>query len=207
MNQGWSSGDQIVYREVVQEKVWTARPVTVIQDDPDLVALYFRNGTRWKVCVPLDADTDLLQCKANLSPWKLEDAVWARGDMIFVISPGEAHAVHVMWDKEHRFAGWYVNLQEPLRRTAIGFDFLDQELDLVVTPDLAWRWKDMDHLQWGQRIGLYSEEQAQRILEEGRKVVRKVQARAAPFDGSWNNWTAPVHWEIPSLHVRWSQVD
>jgi hypothetical protein len=30
----WTTGNQIVYREVWRSKVWTAKPVTVVQDTP-----------------------------------------------------------------------------------------------------------------------------------------------------------------------------
>jgi len=45
----WAAGHQVVYREVWRGKVWTARPVTVVQDTLDGVALYLRSGTRWKL--------------------------------------------------------------------------------------------------------------------------------------------------------------
>ncbi len=202
----WSSGSQVLYREVAHGKVWTARPVTVIQDAQDLVALSFRNRTRWKVCAPSYAGTDLLHCKANLRPWQLNDVVWSRGDTVFLIIPGMAHAVHVQWDPQQRFVGWYVNLQEPIRRTSLGFDFLDQELDIVVSPDLDWRWKDVEHLEQAQRIGLFSPEQASAIVQEGQEVAEDIRRGAVPFDGSWNDWKPPSDWTTPSLPDGWDQV-
>ena len=54
-----------------------------------------------------------------------------------------AGAAHAIW----LFAtSWYVNLQEPFRRTAGGVDTADQLLDLVRTKDGEWRWKDEDEL-------------------------------------------------------------
>ena len=141
----WLTGSPVLYREVTHGKVWTARPVTAIQDTHELIALFFRHHTPWKLCAPPDAETELICCKANLHPWNLKDAIWGYGDTVFLIAPGRAHAVHVMWDPQHQFVGWYVNLQEPVRRTELGFDFLDQELDIVVAPDLDWRWKDASH--------------------------------------------------------------
>ena len=202
----WSSGDQILYREVTHGKVWTARPVTVIQDTLDLLALYLHNNTPWKLCAPPDTETDLLHCKANLRPWKLIDAVWGYGDTVFLISPGRSHAVHVMWDRQQKFAGWYVNLQEPVRHTHLGFDFLDQELDIVVSPDLTWRWKDAEHLVQAQSIGLFSPEQVNAIRQEGRQVIEDIQAKVSPFDGSWNNWKPPTDWPIPGLPEGWDWV-
>jgi hypothetical protein len=203
----WSSGNQVLYREVTHGKVWTARPVTVIQDTHDLIALYLRDHTTWKVCAPPDAGTDLLHCKANLRQWKLIDAVWSYGDTVFLISPGMAHAVHVMWNQQRKFVGWYVNLQEPVRRTSLGFDFLDQELDIVVSLDLNWRWKDNSHLEQAQKLGLFSPEQVRAILQEGQQVIENIRAKAVPFDGSWNNWRSPTDWSTPCLPGGWDQVD
>jgi hypothetical protein len=202
----WSSGNHVLYREIAHGKVWTARPVTVIQDTYDLIGLYFRNNTHWKVCAPSDPETDLLHCKANLRQWHLNDAVWSYGDTVFLISPGKAHAVHVMWDPLQRFVGWYVNLQEPVRRTGLGFDFLDQELDIVVSPDLDWQWKDKNHLEQAQDLGLFSPEQVRAILQEGQQVVVNIQVKAVPFDGSWNDWGPPTDWSTPGLPEGWDQV-
>ena len=202
----WSSGSQILYREVAHGKVWTARPVTVIQDAQDLVALLIGTGTHWKICTPADPGADLLSCKANLRPWQLNDAVWSFGDTLVLISPGKRHAVYVTWDGQQEFVGWYVNLQEPIRRTSLGFDYLDQELDIVVSPDLQWRWKDRDHLEEAQRLGLYTPEQAGDIVQEGLQVVDDMRRKAVPFDGSWNDWKPPSDWTIPSLPDGWDQV-
>ena len=202
----WSSGNHVLYREIAHGKVWTARPVTVIQDAHDLIALYMRPQTHWKVCAPPDAETTLLHCKANLRQWKLNDAVWSYGDTVFLISPGMAHAVHVMWNPQRQFVGWYVNLQEPVRRTNLGFDFLDQELDIVVSPDSNWRWKDDSYLEQAQDFGLFSPEQVRAILKEAQEVVESIRAKAVPFDGSWNNWRPPTGWSIPCLPEGWDQV-
>jgi hypothetical protein len=202
----WTSGDRIIYREVTHGKVWTVRPVTVINDTPDLIALYMRNLTPWKVCVPLNADTDLLQCKANLRQWKLDDVIWSYGDTIFLIYPERAHAVHVMWNHQREFEGWYVNLQEPPRRTSLGFDFLDQELDIIVSPGLEWQWKDISHLERAQNIGLFSSKQVEAIMCEGQSVVAGILAKAAPFDGSWNNWKPLSTWPTPGLPERWDRI-
>jgi len=46
------------------------------------------------------------------------------------------HAIWVFWRGPQReFAGWYVNLQEPFRRTSRGVDTQDLELDIVIAPD------------------------------------------------------------------------
>jgi len=202
----WTAGSQIVYREVWRGRIWTARPVTVVQDTPDLIALSLCSGTRWKISVPPDESTDLLYCKLPTGNWRLADATW-KWDSLILIYPGEAHAVHVMRGENREFVGWYINLQEPLCRTAIGFDFMDQDLDIVVEPDLSkWVWKDESTFAKAQDLGIISEQQAREIRAEGERVIRRIQARAAPFDADWENWFPPVEWPIPSLPEGWDKL-
>ena len=41
--------------------------------------------------------------------------------------------------------GWYVNFQEPYRRTERGIETMDLALDIIAEPDRSsWRWKDED---------------------------------------------------------------
>jgi protein associated with RNAse G/E len=48
------------------------------------------------------------------------------------------------WTGPGRHLGWYVNLQCPYRRTPLGIEAMDLMLDIVVEPDMTWRWKDDD---------------------------------------------------------------
>lgn len=135
----WATGDQIVYREVWKNRVWTARPVTVVQDTPELIVLYLSAGTRWQRPAPLDEGVNIYHHYLLKERWQLVEQVWV-WDSLILVQPGETYAVHIMRGEgrgSREFVGWYVNLQEALRPTAIGFDFMDQELDIVVKPDLS----------------------------------------------------------------------
>lgn len=200
----WRAGSQIVYREVWRGQVWTARPVTVVKDTPDLIALYFCTGTRWKLP---HGNKDQFLGFLQTGNWQLTDITTAV-DTLFLIQPGEAHAVHVMWGPANReFVGWYINLQETLRRTAIGFDFMDQVLDIVVKPDLSeWHWKDEAELQQAQELGLYSEQQVGEIKAAGERVIERVGAKAAPFNDGWENWFPPAEWPIPGFPEGWEKL-
>jgi hypothetical protein len=48
---------------------------------------------------------------------------------------------------------FYLNLEDPWRRSDLGFDSGDWELDIVGTPT-AWQQKDEDELEWSEQIGL-----------------------------------------------------
>ncbi|MFC1976318.1 DUF402 domain-containing protein [Chloroflexota bacterium] len=206
----WPPGSQIVYREVWRGKVWTARPVTVVQDTPDLIALYLCSGTRWKIpAIDESADrADQFNRLLHANSWQLTDITWMWGDTLILIRPDEAHAVHVMWRHETRdFRGWYINLQDPLRRTEIGFDFMDQELDVVVKPDLSsWVWKDEAAFQKAQALGLMSASQARKIRAEAERAIERVRAKVSPFNEGWENWFPDPEWPIPSLAVGWDSL-
>lgn len=203
--QRWIPGSPIVYREVWRGKVWTARSVSVVQDAPDLIVLFFHAGTRWKKPIPLDPSTEQLRLLL-VGNWQLVHATW-KWDSLILIHPGEAHAVHVMRGDNREFLGWYINLQEPLRRTAIGFDFMDHALDIVVKPDLsAWVWKDEDHFQWDQEVGLISSQEVREIRAEGGRVIERIRTRASPFNEGWENWFPPPEWPSPDLPKGWDQL-
>ena len=199
-------GEIVVYREILNGRIWTARPVRVIQDTPALVALYLAHGTRWQCFNSLVPGAAALQCKAGRVPWQLKETVWNFGDIVLLCSSADAHATHVMWSLNGDFDGWYVNLQEPLRRTPLGFETLDQELDIWVEASGRWRWKDAEHLAEAEALGVFSAAQCAAIRAEGERVVRKIEARAAPFDGSWTDWRPPSEWTIPELPKGWAQL-
>ncbi len=203
-NSFWNPGTPILYREVWQGRAWTARPVRVVQDTPGLTVLYFCPGTRWMVPA---GNRQLYFSYLQVGSWPLAEITQASGDTLYLLTPGAAYAVHVLWSYPTReFRGWYVNLQEPVRRTVLGFDFMDQELDIFVTPDWAWSWKDEDHFQRAQADGRYSPAQAQAIRAEGERVIAMIAARASPFRDGWERWSSPREWPIPELPEGWDRV-
>ena len=192
----WTPGDQIVVRHVLRGNVRFAAPVTVVQDTPELVATYLRVGTRHK------RRTGPLWC---IEDWRLSDAVWERNDVLSLVTPGAAHAVYAMWHEAGRvFNCWYINLQESYRRTAIGFDTMDQELDIVVTADRSeWRWKDEELFSRSQAMGVYSPEEARAIRAEGERVLDSMHKDQPPFSSGWEHWAPPVEWPTPELPESW----
>ncbi len=110
-----------------------------------------------------------------------------------------------MWHHGDRsFNCWYVNLQEPYRRTAIGFDTMDQELDIVVAADRSeWRWKDEEAFSRLQAMGVFSAEEAKAIRAEGERVLDSMHKDQPPFSSGWENWAPPPEWPIPELPEAW----
>lgn len=122
----------MVLRGVRRRKLWWAAPVTVVQDDPSLIALYWPTGTPNMVPENRLTPQQLLSSEQVV----LVDRKWVDTDVLMLATPGAAHAVYAMWEKGHaRLRCWYIDLQEPLRRTPIGFDTMDHLLDIVISAD------------------------------------------------------------------------
>lgn len=199
----WAAGDTILLREVHDGRVWTARPGIVVEDRPDLLAVHIPLGTRWKV--PVADRAEMLERRKN--GWTLTDYQWRRGPMLWLMPPGEAHAVHLWWHgPEWRFGGWYINLQDPIRRTALGVDFLDQHLDVVIDPDYRWRWKDEDEFAAAIEIGLLTRQRAEAVRAEGERVIRRLEAREPPFCDGWEHRQPDPKWRVPELPRGWDDV-
>lgn len=63
-------------------------------------------------------------------------------DRRLLVRPDDRYTILVSRRPHDRHLGWYVNLQEPMRRNPIGFEAMDLMLDVVVEPALSWRWRD-----------------------------------------------------------------
>jgi len=176
----------------------------VVRDDPDLIALYWPAGTPQKVPKGRLAPKELL----STEPVALRDCKWVNTDVLMLAMPGTAHAVYAMWEKGHSsFGCWYIDLQEPLRRTPIGFDTMDHLLDIVVSPDRSeWRWKDKDEFMEAVAIGVFSVKEACAIRTEGERVIGLLRAGESPFCDGWERWSPPAEWEIPAFPAGWDTI-
>ncbi len=83
---------------------------------------------------------------------------------------------------------------------------MDQQLDIVVGPDLAWRWKDEDHLKRSVELGWITPDEASGVWREGERVISLIEARAPPFDNSWTHWRPDPAWAIPQLDKNWNAI-
>jgi hypothetical protein len=200
----WEPGETIVLRGMWRDRIWWAIPVTVVRDEPDLIALYWRAGTPNKIPDRRVTPQDLLSEQSL----PLIDSQWVNTDVLMLVPPAASHAVYAMWEagKTH-FLRWYVNLQAPMIRTPIGFDTIDYILDIVIQPDCsAWWWKDEDEFHEAVSIGVYSAEQAWAIRTEGEGVIQQMQASLSPFCDGWERWLPPTDYPIPQFPPGWDKI-
>jgi hypothetical protein len=199
----WEPGDVIALREVWRGTVFEARPVNVVEDAPSQAVLYLPIGAR--VAVALDEDEHKLRLPDR--PWHLgfhEAGTWS---VLSFAWPDTPYAVLLLRNADDAVDGWYVNIQEPLRRTALGFDTVDHALDVVISPDrTGWTWKDEDELAAAIDAGLFTAEEADGFRAAGERGVRRVLLEEPPFDRDWLAWRPDPTWGMPQLPVGWDTL-
>jgi hypothetical protein len=193
-----ASGEPIVRREV-----WRGQPKVgwggiVVEDSPSLLALYMPGGS------PLAYAADFFGAP---HPWSSRDR-WEGHGVVQLQRPGDMYAVWVFWHGEDReFRGWYLNLQEPFRRTRRGFDTQDLELDIVVELDGTWNYKDDEKLDaWVDR-GRWTEPETAAIRREGAAIAAELEAGRRWWSDDWAAWEPDPVWGIPELPADWALED
>jgi hypothetical protein len=146
----------------------------IVRDRPEQLALYICPGAprRW----PADVrDADGRQADNLLAGrWTLVSGAWEWHHILRLYEPGASHSVELLWaDTTWRFQGWYINLQDPLRRTGDGFESTDYALDIFVDTDGRWWWNDEDDLADLVRVGYLTEDQAVAVRQEGERVIKR----------------------------------
>lgn len=185
----FTPGDEIDLVEVFADKIWTIRPVTVVKDTTDEIALWIAPGKVAKYPAgPQHGVHTINHWVAG--DWALIDRVWRPPGKLMVTRPGDPYTVMISppgSNGDRR--DWYVNLQEPLQRVAAGFRTMDQTLDLVVSHDLTtWRWKDEDEFDYAQQTGLYTPKLAATIRQAGQHVIDALAAGQPPWNPGWAEW-------------------
>jgi hypothetical protein len=210
----WAPGMTVLLQEVWRGRLWSARPMTVVHDEGESVALWCPKGTRWKTATTPPtrprAATRAERFVANLTrcDWVLGDFTWP-GSTLCLLREGDWHEIRVAWRDNHESGtpwepwGWYVNLQEPFRRTARGFRTMDLMLDLLVG-DRRWRWKDEDELDALVTHGLIERAVARQIRNEAQRVAGRADRNEPPFSEPWHDWRPDPSWGVPTLPDDWN---
>jgi hypothetical protein len=191
-------GEGIALREVWQDRVFEARPTIVVKDEADQTMLLLPAGVRCGV--PVDDEGRELRIPDRA--WHLE--VRSRGPQpILSFAWPELPYSVLLWTSHGRRV-WYVNLQDPLTRTSVGFDTVDHALDVLIELDgSGWSWKDEDELQLAVARGLFSEHEAAEFRRWGEVATEHVLAPSPPFDRDWTAWQPDPSWQLPELPDGW----
>lgn len=201
-------GRRVLYRNIDGPRLASVRPCRVISDDPRGLLLWLARGSAVLVEEAVDGRgvrdmpfAEWIGLRTRIVP-----ARWQGPGLLKFIPPDADHSVWFFRDDAGRFTNWYVNLEERALRwddgPVAGVDVIDQDLDVVVRPDLSWEWKDED--EFTERLAHpehYWVHDEAAVRAEGRRVVKQIEAGDFPFDGTWTDfqpdpaWTAPT--EVP----------
>jgi hypothetical protein len=180
----WSEGEVVVRREVLLGRAWAEVPVIVVRDDQDLLVTYLPPGASFSFpehAVP--------------HPWQPREA-WSGHGMLSLQRPGDAYAVFVFWHgAEREFRSWYLNLQDPFRRRLDAFETADHELDLILHTDGRVEWKDHQLLDVRVTEGRFTQDQADGIRAEARRLEAELAARGHWWHSSWALWEPHPAWD------------
>ncbi len=194
---GWQPGEIVVHREVWRGTPWQASPVVVVEDAPELLATYIPEEAPF--AFPTSAD-------GRPHPWAGRGS-WAGHGVLVLRRPGEAYSVWHFWDgPERRFAGWYLNLEEPFRRTSIGYDTQDLELDVWIPAGERWRFKDEEKLDERVRDGRYTGEQVAATRALGTAIGAMLDRGERWWDEGWTSFRPDPAWRGPAFPAGWEEV-
>lgn len=183
----WNPGEVVAWREAWRGREYIAIPVRVIEDTDQGLVVYVAEGTRYSFPPggwPF----------AEHHPWAMQGK-WRGHGTLALSRPADAYSIWHFWaGDERRFAGWYVNLQEPLRRDGLSYLTQDQELDIWIQPDGTWAWKDEQELEDWVGRGRFSREEVTEVRRVGEQVVAEW-----PFPTGWEDWEPGPTWLVPEL--------
>lgn len=209
----WRRGDVVVRREVLGlwpvptpdtpaawwGRPWMGLPVRVVEHTDEQLVTYVATGA------PFGFAHGPWPTPDGRHPWH-ERAAWAGHECLMIQRPGDDHAVWHFWTGEERtFACWYINLQTAFVRTAIGFDTMDLELDLVVLPDGSWAFKDIDVLPARVAEGRLTQTVVDHVLRLGDQLGADLDAGRWWWDTSWAEWRPDPTDAVPALAVDWAR--
>ncbi len=209
----WEAGSSITVKEVWRGRVWSARPMTVVDVSADELVLWLPAGTAWTSPdsppgrpAPPDRGERIAECLVR-GDWVLLPRVWKMHTLWFL--PAEApYAVWICWEPDWRHLGWYVNFQTRAERRVADrtVHYMDSMLDMRIAPDSTWSLRDADHLAGFVARGLISAQTAAALHKQVEIIAGRVAAGGRPFGESWTRWRPDPAWRRPELPPDWEQA-
>jgi hypothetical protein len=206
-------GRTVLYRNFSGARHTAVPPCRVIADDERGLLLWLARGSAVRVQQAVDGRgiRDMPFAEWIHLDYQVIPAVWQGPGLLKFIPPDADHSVWFFRGADDRFANWYVNLEDRALRwddgDLAGVDVNDQDLDIVVHPDLSWEWKDED--EFAERLAMpdhYWVGDAAAVWAEGRRVIKMIETGQFPFDGTWTDFEPDPTWQVPdSIPDGWDR--
>lgn len=188
-------------RLIYRSKVRWALPHILVDETSDRVALLIVPGVRGKGPEKHGQSDYMGQL---LDGWGTSEHLWHTNRTLRLTPFDSGYSIDLYWRATtDEFLGYQINLQEPLRRTSLGFDTFDQELDIQVAPDGSWRWKDVDSFERGVATGVFSHDEGRAIRELARDMAGRIDEL---IPTGWESWKPDPEWPLPTLPEGWDRI-
>jgi hypothetical protein len=184
-----------ILREVWFGRVWRVNAVRIVAERDGIVLLHSPPGAPMRY--PVDEAGHEVRIPRP-DGWTYAERRGIR-HALALLRAESRHTVWLFWDRGGEFSHWYVNFERPKQRTAHGWDYRDDKLDLIVQPDGSVRWKDEDELAEAARAGLVDE---QAVRAEAERVLAD-----PPWPTGWEDWRPDGDWAVPRLPPGWDVPD
>jgi len=168
-------GSDVRVREVLHGAEWASWDERVVADDGVVLATVEADGTA------MDFPAHPVP-----HPWGHLDA-WTGTTVLKLRRADDWYSVWKFFDATG-FMSWYVNFETPVVRTADGVDVNDLQLDIVVAPDGAWRWKDVHHLAPSLASGRITADELLATLDAAAEVADLLE-RDDRWWAPWDGWS------------------
>lgn len=200
-------GRTVALRWVFRDRLWGARAATVVADGPERTLLAWGPGSEWWSAHGTGRHSAERRWELALAgTWDLVERPWTGSRVLFALEPDRPYGIGLFWDADSgAFRNYYVNFQLPYRRSHAGFDSLDLDLDLVVSPDLSWRWKDEDDWAVARTCGALAAETIASVEASRVEVLARVAAGLGDLRG-WVGWTPDPAWKPARLRAGWDRL-
>ncbi len=198
----WQAGHEVLYRfRRLDGSLGTVHPARVIADDGEGVRCWVLPGTTIRITTSPDGRTprELPMYERFTGQRVPARSIWRSHPTMRLVF--ERHWSSVWWffEPDGTFRDWYVNLEVPLGRDATGMDRADGVLDVVVSRDGKWSWKDEDEAEAAVEAGRFNSWQMRRLRDEGERMIALAEAGRFPFDGTYCDSRPDPRWSLPHL--------
>jgi hypothetical protein len=205
----WNPGDIVMWRGILNEQVWHVQPTIVVKDEPSELVLTLLPGTEClaEETYPLGKQKAKRWWDFRDNNWVLKPYIWHTNRLLLILRPDTYYSTILFWeDASDKFICYYINFQLPFKRNHSCVDTLDLELDIVIHPNFAHEWKDLDDYQTALEHGIVSAEYKWEIDNVKPEIFDKLEKRQYPFDGSWLDWKPDPGWAPPKLPANWDKI-
>jgi hypothetical protein len=202
----FSTGSSIAVRDVRKGVVYFAWPFRVVEDGSRGLMLAQRPGAMGRVPRGYPGDrAKMLEQLTAIAP-DLVELTWARTVSLDVWSPGNWWSTRVFWDEEDgTFLCYYIDFVRPFSIQGRCLDTLDLALDIVVSADGRWAFKDLDEYEDLRRTGWIGDDDHEAVERAKPDVIAAIESGRFPFDGSLIEWQWPTGLPVGVLPDGWDR--